>query len=491
MIRENVGKQQGCHLILDVIFTFFSQVHRYLTTPPAFLWKTAPAIQLGKKIKTRKDESVMPGASRVGDCAKCPFDAHGCKACSHSVTGPVTQGSNDVIINGKPAARAGDSGIHGVCCGLNKFTITGGAPSVFFNGKPAARQTDTTIHCGGIGNLKQGSSNVIIGNGMGKLVLKAAKNDAPFVENLNANNEERSQRILQQNIDYLKEKGFSGSLGSKLPEENIVQRTKRRLKEYIDERGAKNYAEGHKAAAFIDAIGSTMLDDVPETPGAAAANIGISLIFGKALQVIGKGARKLLMNLDKISEPLQSKIKLIFKKADAGKKLTDTDRKVIAEALDEIDGKATKSDDFVGKLKGEPVPLPKVKMQRISYTKRSQEATEELRKQFNTTEKKKFLQNLTDDPNTVEQLKKMGLSEKEIAKMRKGKNPNVDWQVHHKLPLDDGGTNSMDNLVLIKNDPYHKTITNAQKTLVKDLNPGETKMIDWPIPEGQIYPLGD
>ncbi|MGG1688404.1 HNH endonuclease signature motif containing protein [Pseudalkalibacillus sp. NRS-1564] len=30
------------------------------------------------------------------------------------------------------------------------------------------------------------------------------------------------------------------------------------------------------------------------------------------------------------------------------------------------------------------------------------------------------------------------------------------YQVHHKLPLDDGGNNDLSNLILIKNDPNHK-----------------------------------
>lgn len=433
----------------------------------------------------------MPGACRLGDCAECPFDAHGGVKCPHKVRGPVVTASKDIFIEGKNAVRQGDRGIHAICCGPNTFTVTGGAPNTFFNRNRAGRNGDGTAHCGGFGQMEQGSSTVIVGNAQAPVLKRAAKNHAPFAENAYPSNA-RNKEIIQQEVDYIQEKGCSGNLmSSKVPEENIVQRTKRRLKEYIDERGAKNYAEGHKAASFIDAIGSTMLDDVPETPGAAAANIGISIIFGKALQVIGKGARRLLTNLNKISEPLQSKVKLIFKKADAGKKLTDVDRRVIAEALDEIDGKVTNNNNFVGKLKGEPVVLPKVKMQKISYTKRSQEATEELRKQFDSTEKKKFIKKITDDPKLVEQLREMGLSEKEIAKMRKGQNPNKEWQVHHKLPLDDGGTNSMDNLILIKNDPYHKTITNAQNAFVKDLNPGETKVIDWPIPEGQIYPLGN
>lgn len=64
----------------------------------------------------------------------------------------------------------------------------------------------------------------------------------------------------------------------------------------------------------------------------------------------------------------------------------------------------------------------------------------------------------------------------------------IGWQVHHKLPLDDGGTNSYDNLVLIKNDPYHKVITNAQMNATRGLKPGESKTMNWPIPDGFVYP---
>jgi hypothetical protein len=63
------------------------------------------------------------------------------------------------------------------------------------------------------------------------------------------------------------------------------------------------------------------------------------------------------------------------------------------------------------------------------------------------------------------------------------------YQVHHKLPLDDGGTNDFDNLVLIKNDPYHKALTNAQKALTRDMKPGQTIEVDFPAPEGFMYPV--
>jgi hypothetical protein len=49
--------------------------------------------------------------------------------------------------------------------------------------------------------------------------------------------------------------------------------------------------------------------------------------------------------------------------------------------------------------------------------------------------------------------------------------------MHHKLPLDDGGTHSFDNPVLIQNEPYHKAITNYQNSLAKQFQIGEPQMV--------------
>jgi hypothetical protein len=62
---------------------------------------------------------------------------------------------------------------------------------------------------------------------------------------------------------------------------------------------------------------------------------------------------------------------------------------------------------------------------------------------------------LFSDSVRVEYLRKAGLGEDDIARMKDGLHPKG-WQVHHNLPLDDGGTNDFTNLVLIKNDPYHR-----------------------------------
>ena len=149
--------------------------------------------------------------------------------------------------------------------------------------------------------------------------------------------------------------------------------------------------------------------------------------------------------------------------------------------------KTTPEESFVGKLRGEDVELPGVKTQSIEYTKRAPEDLETLRGDFNKSGKTDFLNEITSDPVKVQQLKAAGLTDGDIETMQAGKNP-PGWQVHHKLPLDDGGTNATDNLVLIKNEPYHKVITNEQMSLTRGMEAGQTKVIDFPIPDGIVYP---
>ena len=109
----------------------------------------------------------MPAAARLGDKAQVDADAHGCPACPHPGVGPVVTGSPDVLVNGKPAARQDDLGIHAVCCGPNTFTIKRGSPTVYVNGKPIARMNDNTKHCGGSGPIIEGSPDVYIDDGAG------------------------------------------------------------------------------------------------------------------------------------------------------------------------------------------------------------------------------------------------------------------------------------------------------------------------------------
>ncbi len=105
----------------------------------------------------------MPPAGRLNDRSYAPVDTHGCPACPHPVIGPAIVGSEDVHINGLPALRIGDMGIHAACCGPNTWTATGGSGTVLINNKGAHRLGDQDQHCGGMGQLIDGSPNVIIG----------------------------------------------------------------------------------------------------------------------------------------------------------------------------------------------------------------------------------------------------------------------------------------------------------------------------------------
>ncbi|MBR58661.1 MAG: hypothetical protein CMH54_11665 [Myxococcales bacterium] len=105
----------------------------------------------------------MPGQGRLGDSAHCPADGHGCLACTHSVIGPAVSGSPDVEVNGMAALRTGDPGVHGSCCGPNKWVATGCSGTVFINGLGAHRMGDLTTHCGGKGVLVVASEDVIVG----------------------------------------------------------------------------------------------------------------------------------------------------------------------------------------------------------------------------------------------------------------------------------------------------------------------------------------
>jgi PAAR motif len=109
----------------------------------------------------------VPGQGRLGDKANISADAHGCPGCPHPGTGPAIMGSPDVFVNGRPALRVDDMGIHAVCCGPNMWKAQQGSATVFINGKAAFRMNDPSKHCGGQGQLIEGSADVIVGDAGG------------------------------------------------------------------------------------------------------------------------------------------------------------------------------------------------------------------------------------------------------------------------------------------------------------------------------------
>jgi uncharacterized Zn-binding protein involved in type VI secretion len=105
----------------------------------------------------------VPAQARVSDIARCPSCSHGCLSCSHDVQGPCTAGSDNVRVNGFPAARETDPGVHSSCCDANTWIAKGASTTVIINGLGAHRVDDETTHCGGVGTMTTGSPNVIVG----------------------------------------------------------------------------------------------------------------------------------------------------------------------------------------------------------------------------------------------------------------------------------------------------------------------------------------
>jgi hypothetical protein len=136
---------------------------------------------------------------------------------------------------------------------------------------------------------------------------------------------------------------------------------------------------------------------------------------------------------------------------------------------------------------GRDVDLPHIRMVKLNYAKRHRSLYKQLREQFDGTVKPAFLRALAGNEASVRILKQAGLTDLDLAMMSDGLVPKG-WEVHHKIPLDDLGTNAIDNLVLIEKSPSHTALSNAQRQLVGDLDVGQARIIEFPVPEGFVYP---
>lgn len=139
--------------------------------------------------------------------------------------------------------------------------------------------------------------------------------------------------------------------------------------------------------------------------------------------------------------------------------------------------------NYLGKVRGETKLLNNIEVKEINYIKRDPSETMLLRKEFNNTVRRKFLNQLSNSSDAADVFEPS-----DLFKMSKGTVPDG-WEVHHKLPLDDGGTNAFDNLSLIEKEPFHKVLTNMQRTSTRGMLPGDSKVTPWVMPTGSIYPL--
>ncbi|WP_338464450.1 HNH endonuclease signature motif containing protein [Franconibacter daqui] len=137
---------------------------------------------------------------------------------------------------------------------------------------------------------------------------------------------------------------------------------------------------------------------------------------------------------------------------------------------------------YIGKLRGNSILISHVEVTPVLYIKRATDETFMLRKEFASIVRKAFLKKIANSEMAVNTF-----TPDMIKRMSAGRTPSG-WQVHHKLPLDDSGSNNFDNLILMKNDPYHKAFTNYQFMMTRTMKTGDSKIIPWVIPHGSIYP---
>ncbi len=146
--------------------------------------------------------------------------------------------------------------------------------------------------------------------------------------------------------------------------------------------------------------------------------------------------------------------------------------------------KSSSKEIFESTLRGKTYRIPEISMTKVNYHVREYQELFSMRIEFNNKKRKSFLQMLS---NETEKLAKAGFTADDIARLEKGKVP-YHWQVHHKMPLADSGTNEVNNLVLIQNEPYHKLITNYQKKVTQNFKKGQSYRISWPDISGDIFP---
>ncbi|AUJ81013.1 HNH endonuclease [Enterobacter cancerogenus] len=138
---------------------------------------------------------------------------------------------------------------------------------------------------------------------------------------------------------------------------------------------------------------------------------------------------------------------------------------------------------YLGKLRGEINLLDGLEIKQINYIKRDPAEAAALRREFNSSIRKSFLKDIAATPEAASKF-----NPSDLLRMLEGGVPGG-WSVHHKLPLDDGGTNAFGNLSLIENEPFHKVLTNMQSSVTRDMIAGESKLTPWAVPTGSIYPL--
>jgi len=131
-------------------------------------------------------------------------------------------------------------------------------------------------------------------------------------------------------------------------------------------------------------------------------------------------------------------------------------------------------------------------IQRVSYVRKldRQQYKRERKNEFNAV-RKAWVKEI--GVKHASELEGAGITKAEITSMvETGKVP-TGYQVHHRVPLDDGGTNAHDNLILIRDDVEHRAVHgyyNPGEQRIDRLDYGEAGEVALPMPPADtiVYP---
>jgi hypothetical protein len=128
--------------------------------------------------------------------------------------------------------------------------------------------------------------------------------------------------------------------------------------------------------------------------------------------------------------------------------------------------------------------LPDVPVVEMVYRRRGKAERAALREAFDTEGRQAFLRHLLTERSA--DLRARGFTERNFESLRRGKVPHG-YNVHHIKPLDDGGDNRFDNLVLLRAHPEHEAIHRYLDPQLKGLEPGQARAVKLPQPEAGAY----
>jgi hypothetical protein len=129
---------------------------------------------------------------------------------------------------------------------------------------------------------------------------------------------------------------------------------------------------------------------------------------------------------------------------------------------------------------------------RVSYERRlDRDEYKALRYEFDRKVRAAWIKEIA--ATRRQELLDAGLTQTDIARMIREGKPPKGYQVHHRLPLDDGGDNAHGNLILLRDDVEHRALHgyyNPAELRIRLLLYGERAEVALPIPpkDTLIYP---